>query len=155
VKKIILSLAVLQAISLFGGPLLLASPKFVAGPVDIQGTIREVTWVPDEEVKAQRITGSAGFDRTIPAHFLVSVGDYTGLDADTLDCMKSLYKWSIPDQKEQSEMPLVLVLWLPHPDKTFLKKGMRIRVQGYTIRGDEGGDIGSYKNLDILYSGQK
>ena len=36
VKKIILSVAVLQAISLFGAPLLLASPKFVAGPIDIQ-----------------------------------------------------------------------------------------------------------------------
>jgi hypothetical protein len=80
--------------------------------------------------------------------FMVSLKNYTGINPNTINMMKSIYSWSVPDKG--AEVPEIIVLRLDHPDGQFLKKGMRIRVKGYTLRGDEGGDWVSCKEIVIL-----
>ncbi|HEY3278438.1 MAG TPA: hypothetical protein VGJ94_17615 [Syntrophorhabdaceae bacterium] len=131
--------------------LLTAAPAPVAGPIDIEGTIVEATWIPETKIKAiPHMTGSAGVDRVMPARFRVTLAGYSGLTVDALENMWSFYGWSIPRDFNGEGMPAMIVLHLAHPDKTFLKKGMRILVKGYRIFGDEGGDYPSYKELHIL-----
>lgn len=129
---------------------LLGAPTPVAGPVDVEGVILDVAWLPEEEIKGMMVTGTAGHDRAIPARFRVSLGNYSGIDSDTFEIMKSFYKWSVPDHHNSAEMPKFIVVQLYHPDKTFLKKGMRIRVKGYRLWGDEGGDYPAYIEFQIL-----
>jgi hypothetical protein len=150
-KRTALILASIQLALWCIAPLLLAAPTPIAGPVDIEGTIAEVQWLPEKEVKATpQMTGSAGVDRKIPARFMVSLINYTGLDADTVEKMKIFYQWSIPKHTDRPGMPELIVLRLTHTDRTFLKSGMKIRVKGYRIAGDEGGDYPSYNKLQIL-----
>jgi hypothetical protein len=150
-KRTALILASIQLTLWCIAPLILAAPTPIAGPVDIEGTIAEVQWLPEKEVKGTpRVSGSAGTDRVIPARFMVSLTNYTGLDADTVEKMKTFYQWSIPKHSDRPGMPELIVLRLAHPDKNFLKAGMRIRVKGYKIAGDEGGDYPSYEKLQIL-----
>ena len=150
-KRTTLSFIVVQLSLLLIVSLIQAAPTPIAGPIDIEGTIAEAKWLPEKQVKGNaKMTGSAGMDRTIPAHFMVSLKDYKGLDADTVEKMKTFYQWSIPAFPTSPSMPEIVVLRIAHPDKTFLKAGMRIRVIGYRIAGDEGGDYPSYKELKIL-----
>lgn len=46
-------------------------------------------------------------------------------------------------------MPPFIILQIAHSDRNHLKKGMKIRVSGYTVRGDEGGTWTSYKKIEI------
>lgn len=150
-KKTGLVYAVVQLSLLLIVSLIQSAPTPIAGPVDIEGTIVEAKWLPEKQVKGNpKMTGSAGMDRVIPAQFMVSLKDYKGVDADTVEKMKTFYQWSIPASPNSPGMPEIVVLRIAHPDKTFLKTGMRIRVSGYRIAGDEGGDYPSYKELKIL-----
>ncbi len=150
-KKTALIFAVVQLSLLLIVSLIQAAPTPIAGPVDIEGTILETKWLPEKQVKGNpKMAGSAGMDRTIPAHFMVSLKDFKGLDADTVEKMKTFYQWSIPASPNSPGMPEIVVLRIANPDKTFLKAGMRIKVIGYRIAGDEGGDYPSFKELKIL-----
>jgi len=154
-KRTLLLLTIIQLSLLYVIHPLLAAPTPIAGPVDIEGTILDVTWIPEKEIKGIMVTGTAGHDRAIPAYFRVSLGDYSGLNSDTVEIMKSFYRWSVPDHHNLPGMPKFIVVQLYHPDKTFLKKGMRIRVKGYRIWGDEGGDYPAYIEFLILATKNK
>jgi len=131
--------------------LLLSAPVPPVGPVDVEGTIVQAPWFPEESVKGNPdMTGSAHFDRIIPARFMLHLKNYSGMDAQAIGTMKAFYHWSASDNLNSSGMPEHIVLRLSHPDKTFLKDGIKVRVTGYTLRGDEGGDWTSYKEIQIL-----
>lgn len=60
----------------------LSAPIRPVGPVDVRGTVSEIKWVPEEKLKGiPGMSGSAGHDRVIPAHFLVTLIDYDGVTA--------------------------------------------------------------------------
>jgi hypothetical protein len=46
-------------------------------------------------------------------------------------------------------MPPFIILKLDHKDKSYLKKGMKIRVKGYKVRGDEGGTWTSNSGVSV------
>jgi hypothetical protein len=130
-----------------------SAPVPPVGPVDVEGTVLRADWLPEKSVRGiPNRSGSAGFDRTIPARFMVYLTDYSGIDAKAIRRMKVFYRWSASDNLNSSGMPEFIVLQLPHQDKTLIKEGMRVRVRGYVLRGDEGGDWTSYREIQILPS---
>jgi len=96
------------------------------------------------------MSGSLGVDRTIPAHFRVYLTNYSGVNADVIGTLKTIYRWPVSDKLNSSGMPEFIVLQLTNNDKTLIKTGMKIRVRGYVLRGDEGGDWTSYKEIERL-----
>jgi hypothetical protein len=46
--------------------------------------------------------------------------------------------------------PSFILLKINHSEKSYLKKGMTIKVVGYTVRGEEGGKWTNFKTIEIL-----
>ncbi len=131
--------------------LLFAAPVPPVGPVDIEGTIIKAPWFPEELIKGNpNMTGTAHFDRKIPARFMLHLKDYSGINAKSIDTMKMVYRWSVSDNLNSLGMPEYIVLRLSHPDKTFFKEGMRVRVRAYKLMGDEDGDWTTFEEIHIL-----
>jgi hypothetical protein len=128
----------------------LAAPTPRLGPFDVEGTIMHVQWFPEKFVKAEMMTGTAGHDRVFPAHFLISVTKYSGIDEETLETMKFIFPRFVSPKQDNRGKPEFIVLYLNCEDKTFLKEGMRIKVKEYVLWGDEGGDYPSYKEVQVL-----
>jgi len=60
------------------------APIPVVGPVTICGTVSDVKWVPEEMVKGiPGMSGSAGHDRIVPAHFVIALRNFDGVDSET------------------------------------------------------------------------
>src|SRR5271169_2379065 len=54
----------------------MAAPIRAIGPLDISGTISGMEWITETNVKGNPgMSGSAGHDRTRPAHFLITLTD--------------------------------------------------------------------------------
>lgn len=129
---------------------LIAAPLMPLGPFDITGTIRDIQWAPEKKVKGiPGMSGSAGRDRVIQAHFLITLTDFEGVGSETAIAMTRYLDWSSTKDVRKDEKPSSLLLKLNHSDKEYLKRGMNIKVIGYTVRGDEGGTWTSYKNIEI------
>ena len=129
----------------------IAVPVRPLGPVDISGTVSELHWVPEKKIKAVRgMSGSAGKDRTFPAHFLVTLEDFEGVDRQTAAAMTRYIDWSALKDQEKGCRPSFVLLKINHNDKNYLKKGMRIKVSGYTVRGDEGGTWTYFTGIDVM-----
>lgn len=125
-----------------------AAPIRPVGPLDVAGTISEIKWVPEVRVKGKPgMSGSAGHDRVRPAHFSVTLRDYEGVDTQTAIIMTRYLDWNAFKNKEQEGKPSFILLQINHNDKNYLKKGMKIRVTGYTVRGDEGGTWTDYDKV--------
>jgi len=111
---------------------------------DITGTISELQWYPEKRIKGiPRMSGSAGYNRTVPAHFIIKLINYSGIDSATASRITGY----INSHKPAS--PHYVLLRINHKNPYYLKIGMRIKVTGYTIRGDEGGTYTSYKRIII------
>jgi len=117
------------------------------GPIDVSGTVTEVRWFPEKSIKGiPGMSGSAGRDRSFPAHFIIELNNTEGVDRETARRM-SFY---VAGERSVAGGPSsTIFLQLNHVDRNFLQKGMNIRITGYTIRGDEGGTWTSYKKIDI------
>ncbi len=149
-KKSCLSLIAL-AVHLTAAFTALAAPIPSLGPVDVRGTVSDVRWLPDTMIKGvPGMSGSAGKDRTVAAHFIVTLADFTGIDAATAITMTRYLDWyALKDQGSKQNPPFIL-LKINQDDKNYLRKGMNIKVSDYKIRGDEGGTWTSFNKVDIL-----
>jgi hypothetical protein len=136
---------------LFGGLAAFSAPIRPVGPVDITGTISEVRWVPERTVKGvPRMSGSAGKDRVVSPHFLVRLVDFEGVSSEAVVTMtRYLDSSAYPDQDFKDRPPFVL-LKIDSIDQNYLKKGLRIKVRGYKVAGDEGGTWTSFTGIEIL-----
>jgi hypothetical protein len=56
-----------------------SAPLPPIGKADIDGTIEKATWEPARKLKAIKgMSGSAGRDRTFPAHFVIVLKSFSG-----------------------------------------------------------------------------
>lgn len=132
---------------LFGFAVALAAPVPPVGPMNIEGVIETVSWVPDTFVKAKGVwrdgkwcpcSGTLGRDRTRRAHYRVTLTE-TKVE-------------SLPgaDHSRSFRGDSAITVFIAHPaNDGYLKKGMRIKIFDYTVRGDEGGDWYSFSALSI------
>jgi hypothetical protein len=128
-----------------------ASPIKPVGPVDVAGRVTEITWVPEQKIKSRPgMSGSLGHDRINPAHFLVTLIDYEGVTSETAVMMTRYINWTALKGHEPPNRPSFILLKINHNNKNYLKKGWKIRVVGYTVRGDEGGTWTAYKAVEIF-----
>jgi hypothetical protein len=129
----------------------LAAPIPPLGPIDVSGTVSELLWVAEKKVKGIRgMSGSAGVDRVIPAHFLMTLKAFQGIDSETARAMTRYFDQEAFKYEKKNFMPTFIILKINHNDKNYLKKGMKITVTGYTVMGDEGGTWTHYRKIDII-----
>lgn len=131
--------------------LLISAPMIPIGPMNIEGTIEDVTWQPKQFTKGVTVningeevpmSGTLGIDRTSRAQYQVTL-------IDTLVKKPS----GIADDPYYQSFPSgdpVAVTIYHDQDDGYLKKGMRIKIYGYQVDGDEGGIWSSYKKVKIL-----
>ena len=129
----------------------IAAPIRPIGPVDVNGTVSDLKWNPEKVIKGiPGMSGSAGHDRIMPAHFIVTLRDFNGVDSGTAAAMTSYIDWSVFKDKGRNFIPPFVVLMINHKDQNYLNKGMKIKVSGYTVRGDEGGTWTHFSRIDII-----
>jgi hypothetical protein len=124
-----------------------AAPLPPMDPVTIEGTISQVQWTPDKKVKGRPgFSGSLDVDRTVPAHFRITLVDFSGLNKNLAWRINGIMSDpSSNPNADRRQPPPYIVLQLNENDPHGLKSGMRIRVCDYFVSGDEGG------GLDALY----
>jgi hypothetical protein len=117
-----------------------AAPVPPVGPFDITGTISEVQWYPEQFVKGKPgASGSLGRDRSIPSHFLIKLVNYSGVDVNNAIRITRYISFKAYGDNNPSGRPPFIILKLNFKDRNFLSAGKKIKVRGYTVRGDEGG----------------
>lgn len=127
----------------------IAAPLPREQPANISGTIAEAKWFPAKSLRGiPGMSGSAGHDRTVAAHFLVTLKNYDGISSATAKRI-SFYVRPAAAGAMSTDQPTVQ-LQLNHEDREYLKSGMRIRVKGYQIAGDEGGTWTRFSAIEIL-----
>lgn len=127
-----------------------AVPMIPLGPVDVSGTIVELKWVPAKRVKGiPGMSGSAGVDRIIPAHYLAALRPYAGPDAQLARLLNYGALAGDLNPADPDEAPATLVVWVLGVRPGHLKVGMRVLLPAYTIFGDEGG-IGVRHDLPVI-----
>lgn len=120
--------------------------------VDVTGMVAEMTWVPEQKVKGRPgFSGSLCCDRIRPAHFLVKLIDYEGVTSETAIRMTELINWEALEGMKQKASYSFVLIKISHNDGEFIKKGMKIKISGYTVSGDEGGTWTEYNKLEILH----
>lgn len=128
-----------------------AAPIIPVGPVDVSGTVSEIKWAPEEKLEGiPGMSGSAGHDRIIPEHFLVTLTDYDGVTAETARMMTWYLDWNAIKDEEKKDKPPFILIRINYSDRNYLKKGRKIKVSGYMVKGDEGGTRTSYGAIQIL-----
>jgi len=129
----------------------IAVPVRPLGPVNISGKVNDLNWVPEKKIKATHgMSGSAGRDRTIPAHFLVKLENFEGIDSRTAVIMTRYIDRSAFKNQGWDVKPPFILLKINHTDQNYLRKGMKIKVSGYTVRGDEGGVWTYFTRIDVI-----
>jgi hypothetical protein len=131
---------------LFGPVASPAAPIPAIGPMTIEGVIETLAWTPDVFIKGQGIwrdgewrpySGSLGHDRTRPAHYRVTLAETNVESLPGADASRSFRSGS------------AITVFIAHPaNDGYLKKGMKIRIHNYTVRGDEGGEWYSFSAID-------
>lgn len=117
---------------------------------DIVGMIAEINWYPEKSIKGiERMSGSAGKDRIMPAHYIIKLINYEGINQDNASIISRYIQFDAIKNHGTKRVPF-LIIKINHEDKNFLKKDMKIKVYGYTIRGDEGGTYTYYDRIEIL-----
>lgn len=129
-----------------------AAPLPPMDPVTIDGTISQVQWSPDTKVKGRPgFSGSLGVDRTVPAHFRITLVDFRGVDKALAWRINGIMSDpSSNPNADRNRPPPHLVLQLNDKDPHALKPGMRIRVRDYVVSGDEGGTWTRFAKLEIV-----
>jgi hypothetical protein len=129
----------------------LSAPMAPFGPMHLEGTVEEVSWHPREEIKGVSVevngkrvplSGSLGVDRTIRAHYRLVL-------IDTVVERPESEKAN-PDYRSYPVGQRATVTVYRDADDGYLRKGMRIRLRGYTEGGDEGGTWSSYDRVEVL-----
>lgn len=119
---------------------------------DIDGVISEVKWYPSKFIRGiPGMSGSAGQDRIMPEHYIIKLINYEGISSEDALRITRYIKWDAFNDNENKKTAFIL-LKLNHKKKYYLKKGMKIKVLGYTVRGDEGGTYTYYEKIEILDS---
>lgn len=140
----------LAVIAVFFESSLFSAPMIPIGPMNIEGTIETVTWQPEQFIKGQTVnmdgkdvplSGTLGADRRIVAKYQVKLIDTIVEKPSGVD---NPYYKSLP-----SGAPISATIY-HDKDDGYLKKGMRIKIFGYQIGGDEGATWSSYKEIEIL-----
>jgi hypothetical protein len=146
-KKILCSIA-LACTFLLNSALAGAAPIPSSGPFDIAGTISELQWFPEQQIRGERgMSGSLGHDRVVLAHFVVRLVNYKGVTAENAIRITRYISYNAYGDRNPSGMPPFIILKIDSNDKHFLKTGMKVRVKGYTVRGDEGGTWTSFAGI--------
>ena len=132
-KKVVLAALIFFFLS--NSETILSAPMFF-GPMTIRGTIELINWFPDEFVQGiEGMSGSAGIDRTVPAHY-----DITLINTTTSGNNIGMYEG---DEE--------IVITLNHEfDNLSLEKGMEIIITNYRASGDEGYVSTSYDGIEIV-----
>jgi hypothetical protein len=119
-----------------------AAPLPPSPPVDVCGVIVEQSWVPAESLPGQKgFSGSLGHDRTFPAHLRIVLENYTGIDATVARRINGFL--NVTGLSEMNR----LALRLPTDNPELLRDVRRLCIEGFTIRGDEGGTWTTYRRL--------
>lgn len=130
---------------------LMAAPLPQLDPADVTGTISALVWIPQKEFKGiPGLSGTAGQDRVMAAHFLVTLSPFAGVEEGPASLMSEFVAPGGAREANAEGPGKILMLKLEHQDATFLKKGMQIRITGYCLSGDEGGTWTSYREIRIL-----
>jgi peptidyl-prolyl isomerase F (cyclophilin D) len=117
-----------------------AAPMRPTAPMTIEGTIHKIDWIAQTQVKGQPgLSGTAGVDRTIPAHYLVTLTDVV------VSVAESAQGW----QPFKTGDDIRIALDHPKNDGA-LKQGMRIRIVDFQMTGDEGGIRTSFKEIALV-----
>jgi hypothetical protein len=125
-----------------------AAPIPPAGPFDIVGTISEVKWVPEQYIPGKPgWSGSLGHDRVVLAHFVVRLVKYKGVSAENAVRVTRYITYNAYGDKNPSCLPPFIILKINSKNKNFLKTGMKLRIKGYSVRGDEGGTWTSFTGI--------
>ncbi|MEO1147734.1 MAG: hypothetical protein AAFY26_19300 [Cyanobacteria bacterium J06638_22] len=104
------------------------------GPIDLDGIIHQVTWHPAQFIPAiPMMSGSLGRDRTIPAHYKLYFEEV-----------------EVSDREAYGELMGYGVIVNHAQDDGFLAAGMRIRIYGLQMLGDEGGMQTFLDRVEIL-----
>jgi hypothetical protein len=145
------TLFLIAGLVLFGGLAALSAPIRPVGPADITGKISEVRWVPEKTVKGvPRMSGSAGRDRVVSPHFLIRLVDFEGVSPEAAVTMTRYLDGSAYQNQDLKDRPSFILLKIDYNDQDYLKKGLRIKVRGYKVAGDEGGTWTSFAGIEIL-----
>lgn len=99
------------------------------------------------------MSGSAGRDRTFPAHFVIVLKSFSG-PTEKQAAMMNSFVGATKSGDTAGAMPSRLTVWINSNDPSSLKAGMRIRLSGYTVTGDEGGTWSHQEGVKILSSGR-
>ena len=116
-----------------------SAPSAPCTPVTIEGTIKEISWMPSRVAKGSPGTsGSARHDRTFPAHYVIKLVDSTTTPVHSRDGVRYC---GHADR-----------LLINHQeDDRHLQQGMRVKVINYHSGGDEGGIWSSYTAIEFTY----
>ena len=137
--------------ALLPGLPLLATPVPTIGPVDVTGTVVEVQWYPEAQVKGvPGMSGTLGIDRIVRPHFLVALAPYAGVTPAQAQRMTGYLRPGPPPEAGTNAAPPQLLLQLDHANREYLQRGMEIAVSSYEISGDEGGTWTRWKYIRIL-----
>ena len=128
----------------------LAAPLPPAGPVDLCGTIVSAKWEPARTVRGiPGMSGTAGHDRTFPAQFTILLEAVTGADANTARNINIAFGLYGADARETPAGPQRVRLGLNHDDSHLLDGAVSLCIQGYSVRGDEGGTWTEHKAVSV------
>jgi hypothetical protein len=120
-----------------------AAPMPPAGPVTIEGTIKEIRWHPARRIRAKPgMSGSMEKGREIPARYLIKLTDVA---------MRA------PSQRSGEVLrktPVATVVLNHSKNDHSLKKGMRIIIFNYQESGDEGGTWSTFDKVQIVGQGR-
>ncbi|RXK80674.1 hypothetical protein EST62_12590 [Chlorobaculum sp. 24CR] len=145
--KRLLTLLIPLLAMLFSSAAAQASMRPPVGPMNIEGVIETIAWAPDTFIKAKGIwrngqwhpaSGTLGRDRTRRAHYRITLVDAKVESLPGANHSRSFRSGA------------AITVFIAHPaDDGSLKKGMRIKISDYTVRGDEGGDRYSFSAVTI------
>lgn len=124
-----------------------AAPIPPIGPLDVCGDIVMQRWEPERFVRGKPgFSGSLGRDRTFPARFRVVLRDYRRIDATMAARINGILSMR-PEERGAGEARVVLLV--THADARYLDGAASLCLEGYQIRGDEGGTWTYHRTLSV------
>lgn len=128
-----------------------AAPIIPLGPVTVSGTIQTAIWMPEKTIKGiPGMSGSLGHDRVIPAHFMITLNPYQGVDAKTAATMIRYVDWPAAESLRADQPPPFVKIRINSDNKNEFQPGSTIEVTEYTVNGDEGGTWTHYSSINII-----
>lgn len=120
-------------------------------PVTVEGVIRRLQWSPETKIAGRPgFSGSLGRDRVVPAHFRITLVEYRGVESDEAWRINGIMSDPGVSEADRNQPPAHVILQLNDDDPHALMPGMRIRVKGYVVSGDEGGTWTRFQSLEVL-----